>query len=184
MVKAMKQKKGKRGPTPLEATGELVHAENAPEMPPLVDLSTFTPDLLHNHEILQARVTTYRFEAWMYRLVARHGIPLDSALPALTLLVCFVECELVDRATNPAKYKRADDHDRYDEPDEEPGMDHVVADRLTISMAPPRRVKSDAVYPGCQGEVISGVTCDKFRAYGERFCPACRRKYLRMMREG
>src|SRR5687768_11004522 len=108
MPTTMKQSKGKRGPTPLEMTGQLVHVENAPELPPLVDLDTMPDDLIHNREITHARAAAYSFQSFLICLCARRGIPLDNVLLPIELLVLWVECELAARVAEPDMYERAD----------------------------------------------------------------------------
>lgn len=174
MAAAAKTKKGNRGKSPMEMTGELVHVENAPEVPELelLDLDAMSDDMLYRFEMTRARAAAYSFQSFLIHLCYRHGIPMDNALPALELLVLWVECELAARVAEPDMYERAD----------APTEAHAYADHLTVTERPAKRKRVQCTLPGCQGHIIDGVKCEELRPYGSRFCTRHEREYLALYR--
>lgn len=155
---------------------ESVHRAS-PVPPP--DLATLPEDLHFNRELSFTRAAANRFSCWLAEHIARERIPLDEVMIPVKLLNLFVFESLLARVRWPHLFVV----EGYDEGEDAFWTPQNEADAMDAGLTV-RRVRRGEErppvnLPGCAG--FSG-TCPRFRRYGERFCPKCRRAELERMR--
>jgi hypothetical protein len=151
-----------------------------------IDPADLSSDLVYLRERSYAHYRTRRFEDWLLSLACARGVPLPKVETFIYYLVARVQLQLLAPVLWPQFYTvPADDGD-----DDEPPTEIYVAVRheseahahgMTV-----RRVRRTdrhlPTLPGCQGKPDGGGACANLRAYGERFCPACRKAELARLR--
>lgn len=150
------------------------------KLPDPIDPQCISTDLIYRREVHHAAAMAARCQRWLAERFAAGRVPADEVARLILVVSLYVECWLLAPIAWPELFPadpEAEDPDE-DEPPVESYCELTVRDGdafvhgLTIRRRPMRRPKTRPTMPGCAGN--AGL-CTNLRAFGERFCPVCRR---------
>lgn len=152
-------------------------------LPEPLDPRYVSTDLTYRQEVHHSAAMAGRFQRWLAEQFAAGKVPADDVANLIQLCTLSVECALLAPIAWPELYP-ADPAD--DEDDNEPTEAYCLTVRdgdafehgMTIKQRP-NRPRTRPTMPGCRG---AAGHCKNLRAFGERFCPACRHTEKARMR--
>lgn len=153
---------------------------------PPIDPPDLSQDLVYLRERSYALYRTRRFELWLLMLAASERVPLPKVETLLYCLVARVQLQLLAPILWPQFYAAPLEPDDQDTPPETyiaiRHESEAAAHGMTVRRVR-RTTRPIPSLPGCQGRDAAGKACANLRAYGERFCPSCRRAEIERLRK-